>query len=277
VWHRCIIRRGSDELNLAAVEYHRLRQQLPGCSIASGSQRRLKQFGEGIRNVFVANPRDLVPFGRRNKAGAEATMEEDSEEKMTDYATPLDEDNGVMCFQDFVPPAFKANARVVRKSLKDFQSNLEGALTDEQRVQLDELYTQVTALLRKEIMERRSTFRSSKNDSNTLRAVVYGLRTVYRAVYSSVRELICSEEAEDLAKLTAAIAQTPNLLSRPEQPVKDLAPLLEHALAAKKQRFDPFFEDTVRQHAGIAFFPAALKGIWRCIEKTQLRVDPTNL
>jgi hypothetical protein len=88
--------------------------------------------------------------------------------------------------------------------------------------------------------------------------------------------LICNEEAEDLAKLAAIIAQTPNLSSRPEQPVKDLAPLLEHALAVKKQRFDPFFEDMVRQHPGIAFFPAALKGIWRCIEKTQLRADPTN-
>jgi hypothetical protein len=212
----------------------------------------------------------------RNKAGAEATTTEDAEEKMTDYATPLGGDDGAMSFQGFVHPAYTANARVVRKRLKDFQSTLEGALTDEQRVQLDELYTQVTVLLRKDITERSSTSRSSENDSNALRAVVYGLRTVYRAVYSSVRGLICNEEAEDLAALTAIIAQTPNLSSRPEQPVKDLAPLLEHALAAKTQRFDPFFEDMVRQHAGVAFFPTALKGVWRCIEKTQLRADPTN-
>jgi hypothetical protein len=78
-----------------------------------------------------------------------------------------------------------------------------------------------------------------------------------RAVYSSVRELICNEEAEDLATLTAAIAWTPDLSSRPEQPVKGFAPLLEHALAAEIQRFDPFFEDMVRQHAGVAFIPAA--------------------
>jgi hypothetical protein len=266
----------SDELNLAAVEHHRLKQQLPECAIASGSQRREKQFGKAIRNVFTANPRDLAPFGRRNKAGAEATMAEDVEEKMTDYAAPLDEDDGAMGFQNFVPPVFKANARGVRKRLKDFQANLKGALTDKQRVQLDELYRHVTALLRQEIMQQRSRFRSSKNDSSTLRAVVYGLLTVYRAVYSPVRESICNEEAEDLAALTAIIAQTPSLSSRPEQPVKGLAALLEHALAVKTQRFDPFFKDMVRQHAGVAFFPAALKGIWRCIEKTELRADPTN-
>jgi hypothetical protein len=185
--------------------------------------------------------------------------------------TPREYDD-VLPIQGFVPPAKQAETKPLRsqmEALLESAARHNGVLSQDQRSDLQQLSADARSMLRNAKME-------APVSKAVYRTVVYQLRSAYRDVYTSVHELIRGTEREALERLDALVHNTMGLVERPAQNTHDLATLLENGFHAKANFFDPFFTGMANTDPKLKFLNASLKGIWRIVEKMELRKEPTE-
>jgi hypothetical protein len=130
---------------------------------------------------------------------------------------------------------------------------------------LDELCVNARGKLRAEVQHAPSI-------RDTLRTVIYELRSSYRDIYTKAHDLIHYQEFVVVDQLEALVAATPLPETAPQQNTKHLHELLQNAFLVKRDTYDPFFKHMEEENRKrLNFFGSKMKGIWRCIEKMQLR------
>jgi hypothetical protein len=96
------------------------------------------------------------------------------------------------------------------------------------------------------------------------------------SVHNSIRE----SEAPSLARLDRLVEETQLPDEHPQQTLRYLPELLKNARTVKQAHYDPFFQNMQKKardaHKRLKFFDSKLKGIWRCIEKMDLRQHPLD-
>jgi hypothetical protein len=96
-----------------------------------------------------------------------------------------------------------------------------------------------------------------------------------------VRDSIRDTEILSLNRLGRLVEGTALPEAAPCQTSGHLTKLLENGFAVKRTLYDPFFksieeEDRKEGRKRLKFFDSKLKGIWRCIEKMELRRVPVE-
>jgi hypothetical protein len=104
------------------------------------------------------------------------------------------------------------------------------------------------------------------------RQIVYEFQTRYRSTYVPVHDCICKTEVSDVNRLDHLVNGTTLAGEAPLQTTGDLYTLLQNAWVVKQFHYDPFFEHMQREAPRrLKFVASKLKGIWRCIERVELR------
>jgi hypothetical protein len=190
--------------------------------------------------------------------------------EITEHTPPERED--VQPMQGFLPPSKQPATKPLRRQLDallETAARHNGMFSLDQQSDLQRLCADARGVLgnaKDEVSSQRDMYR----------AVVYNLRSAYRDVYTSVHELIRGTEGEALERLDALVHNTVLPAYPPHQSAHELVTLLQNAFNTKTYLYDPFFTVMVSSDPTLKFLGASLKGIWRIIEKIELRKEPSE-
>jgi hypothetical protein len=170
----------------------------------------------------------------------------------------------------FVPPGKKPSSKPIRDRMEALERQLieqHGEVTSEQRVEWKEVIEAEREMLREEKAVAPEMY-------TNLRNVVFDLRSDYWDIYKSVHQLIKIQEPAALRKVADMLSRLELPRTAPIQSRADIVDLLQDGYKVKHQFYDPFMRKLAMCVGNVQYLSGELKGIWRMVEKLELRPNP---